>query len=140
MANHETPQERETNASGESLKRLPEDLVLLIRKELELARDEMVEKVKTAGIGAGMFSVSALAALFTLASLTALLMLALSLVLRPWLAALIVTVIWAAVAALLALGGKKKIEDATPLVPEQTIQQVKEDVQWARSGMKSDRR
>lgn len=121
-----------------SLKQLSEDITVLVRKELELARDEIGEKVKSAGVGAGMLSGSAVTALLTLGSLTALLILVLSLVVAAWLAALIVTVLWAAATAMLALSGKKKIQDAGPLVPERTIQHVKDDVAWAKSGMKSE--
>ncbi len=121
------------------IKQLSEDVVVLVRSELELARQELTEKAKTAGVGAGMLSGSALTALVTLGSLTALLVLALSLVVVPWLAALIVTIVWAAVTATLALAGKRKIQSAGPFVPEQTIENVKEDLQWARSGLKSDK-
>lgn len=107
---------------------------------MELARREMMEKVKTAGVGAGMLSGSAITGLLTLGSLTALLIVAIGLALPLWLSALIVTAMWAAITAVLALTGKKKIQDAGPLVPEQTIQSVKEDVQWAQSGLKSGKK
>lgn len=118
------------------MKQLSEDLLLLVRKELETAREEIAEKVKTAGVGVGMLSGSALTGLMTLGSLTALLILALSLVLAPWLAALIITLLWAAVTAVLALGGRKKIQDAGPLMPEKTIEGVKEDLRYAQSRIK----
>jgi uncharacterized membrane protein YqjE len=120
-----------------SIKQLSEDLGVLVRKELELARAELSEKAKTAGVGAGMLSGSAISGLLTLGSLTALLIIAIALVLPAWLSALIVTVMWGAVTAILALSGKKKLQDATPLVPQQTIQNVKEDVEWAQTGLKS---
>ncbi len=107
---------------------------MLVRSELELARQELAEKAKSAGVGAGMLSGSALTGVITLGSLTALLVLAISLVAAPWLAALIVTIMWAAVTAILALAGKRKIQNAGPFLPEQTIENVKEDFQWARSG------
>ncbi len=119
------------------IKKLSEDLGVLVRSELQLARQELAEKAKTAGVGAGMVGGSALTGLMTLGSLTALLILAISLVLAPWLAALIVTIAWAAVTAILALVGKRKIQNAGPFIPEQTIENVKEDVEWARSGLSS---
>lgn len=125
---------------GSAAKQLSEDLGILVRKEMELARREMMEKVKTAGVGAGMLSGSAITGLLTLGSLTALLIVAIGLALPLWLSALIVTAMWAAITAVLALTGKKKIQDAGPLVPEQTIQSVKEDVQWAQSGFKSGKK
>lgn len=118
-----------------SMKRLAEDVIVLVRKELELARAEMTEKAKSAGMGAGMLSGSAVTGMLTLGSLTALIILGLSTVMAAWLAALIVTVLWGAVTAVLALMGKKKLQE-TSLVPEQTIQNVKEDVQWATQSAK----
>jgi hypothetical protein len=50
-----------------------------------------------------------------------------------WLAALIVTVVLGAIAGLLALQGKTKVQQATPPVPEQASESVKEDVQWAKT-------
>ncbi|MBV9028233.1 MAG: phage holin family protein [Candidatus Eremiobacteraeota bacterium] len=123
-----------------SVERFAADLGVLIRSEFESARREMVEKAKAAGVGAGMLSASAVGALFTLACLTALLIAALSLALPVWLAALIVTVLWAAATAALALFGKKKVQDAGPFIPEQTIADVKEDLQWARSRVPPSRR
>ena len=118
------------------MKQLSEDVVLLVRKELESARSEMTEKAKTAGIGVGMLSGSALTGLMTLGSLTALLILGLSLVVAPWIAALIVTLIWSGVTAFLVLGGKKKIADAGSLMPEKTIEGVKEDIRHAKASVK----
>lgn len=123
-----------------SVERFAADLGVLIRSELESARREMAEKAKAAGVGAGMLSASAVGALLTLACLTVLLIAALSLALPVWLAALIVTIVWAAATAALALFGKKKVEDAAPFLPEQTIADVKEDLQWARSGVRPSRR
>ena len=81
-----------------SMKQLSQDVVVLVRNELELAREEMTEKAKSAGAGAQR---------------------------------LVGT-------AVLALSGKKKIQAAGSLLPEQTIENVKEDIAWAKSGMKND--
>ena len=121
-----------------SMKQLSQDIIVLVRNELELAREEMTEKAKSAGAGVGMLSGSAVAGFLTLGSLTALLILALSLAVAPWIAALIVTLVWGGVTAVLALSGKKKIQAAGSLLPEQTIENVKEDIAWAKSGMKDD--
>lgn len=123
--------------AGELLKRLSQDLSLLIRQELDLARVELIEKSKVVGAGAGMFSGAAVAGMLALGAFTAFLILALSLAMAPWLAALIVTIVYAAVAGVLALTGKKKFEEATPLVLEQTVDTVKEDVKWAKTQIKS---
>src|SRR5579872_189563 len=101
MANNDGDTEHE--GVGAAVKRLSEDLGILVRNEMELARREMTDKAKAAGLGAGMLSASAASGLLTLGSLTALLIIAIALALPAWLAALIVTVMWAAITAVLAL-------------------------------------
>jgi len=130
------PSEQTEGEGRQSLAQIASDLGVLIRHELELAKDEMAEKAKSAAVGAGMLSGSALTAIFTLASLTALAVALIALVLPLWTALLIVTVLWAAGTAVLVLMGKKKVEDATPFVPEQAIENLREDVKWARRGGK----
>ena len=56
-----------------------------------------------------------------------------------WLAALIVAVVYAAIAAVLALTGKGKVQEAGPPVPEQAIESTKEDVEWAKTRARSGR-
>jgi len=119
-------------------RRLSEQTKLLVQQEVELAKAELSAKGKRAGIGAGMFGGAGLFGLFAFATLTACLILALSEAMAPWLAALIVTVAYGAVAGVLALTGKRKVQQATPAMPEQTVETVKEDVartkQRARAG------
>src|SRR5438270_13038926 len=117
-----------------------DDIKAEIRKELRSARDEMAEKAKTAGAGAGMHSGSLIGALFTLGSLTALLIIALALVMPLWLSALIVTVLWGIATAVLALSGKKKLQESTPFIPERTIENVKEDVEWTKERVTSPKK
>ena len=116
-----------------SLQQLASDILLLVREELELAKTELAEKAKSAGLGAGMLSASALTGTLTLGCLTVLIIVALASVLPLWGAVFIATILWAAITASLALLGKKKVEDATPFVPEQTIENVKEDIARARA-------
>jgi len=122
---------------GDLLKRLSNETTQLVRQELELAKAELTEKGKKAGQGAGMFGAAGLTALLSLGALTACLILALDHAVADWLAALIVTAVWAAVAGVLALRGRDKVHEATPPVPEQTIETVKEDVQWAKTQRQS---
>jgi hypothetical protein len=56
-----------------------------------------------------------------------------------WLAALLVAVVYGVIAAVLALRGRDRVKQATPLVPQQTIETVKEDVQWAKNQTRSDK-
>ncbi len=100
----------------------------LIRSELRLAQAEMAEKGKRAGLGIGMFSAAGLLAFLGLGTLVATAVLALSLVLDGWLAALIVAVVLFAGAGLFAVMGKGQVEEATPVTPERAVEGVKEDI------------
>jgi uncharacterized membrane protein YqjE len=125
---------------GELLKQLSQETTTLVRQELELAKAEMAQKGKRAGLGAGMFGGAGASALLGLGALSAAAIAALDTAMPLWLAALIVAVIWIAVAGVLALTGKSKMQQATPPVPEQTQQSVKEDVEWAKTQTRSAKR
>ena len=99
---------------SELVKQLSEQTSTLVRKELELARAEMTQKGKAAGIGAGMFGGAALVGLMAVGALTAGLILALAEVMDAWLAALIVAAAYGAVAGVLALIGKSKDPGGDP--------------------------
>ena len=107
---------------------------------MELAKLELKQKGKRAGIGAGMFGAAGVFGFYALGALTAAGILALSMAVTAWLAALIVTVILGAVAGVAALMGRKNVAEATPPIPEQATESVKEDVQWTASRAKSARR
>jgi len=124
---------------GELLKQLSEETTRLVHQELELAKAELTQKGRQAGIGAGLFGAAGAIGLLALAALTTCFILALDAVLPAWLAALLVAVVYAAVAAVLAMQGRNKVRQATPPVPEQTIETVKEDVAWAKTQMRSDK-
>ena len=117
---------------GELLKQLAKETTTLMRQELELAKAEMREKAGKAGPGFGMWGAAGAMALLALGSLTAFLILALDGAMPNWLAALIVGLVYAAIAGLLYLRGKRKVDEAGSPVPEQTIETLKEDVQWAK--------
>jgi uncharacterized membrane protein YqjE len=120
------------NSIGDLLKQLSEETSTLVKQELALARAELQEQGKRAGMGAGMLGGAGVAGLLTLGALTATLIGVLDTAMAFWLAALIVTVIWAAVAGVLALQGRNKIKQATPPAP-QTVETVKEDMEWAKT-------
>jgi uncharacterized membrane protein YqjE len=124
---------------GELLKQLSEQTTRLVHQELELAKAELTEKGKQAGKGAGMFGGAGAIGLAALGALTACFILALDTFLPAWLAALIVAVVYGIVAFVLVKQGQARIKEATPPVPEQTIETVKEDVEWAKTQMRSDR-
>jgi uncharacterized membrane protein YqjE len=125
---------------GELLKELSTQTTALVRQELELAKAEMAEKGKQAGLGAGMFGGAGLFGVLALGALTACLIAALATGIDVWLAALIVAVVHAAIAGALALIGRQKTREALPPAPEQAIESTKEDVQWAKTRVESARR
>lgn len=124
----------------ELLRQLSQQTTDLVHKELELAKAELTEKGKRAGIGAGMFGGAGLFGAAAFAALTTAIVAALDLAMPLWLAALIVAVVYGAVTAVLAQRGKQKVQEAGPPVPEQTTESVKEDVQWAKTRAQSGRR
>ena len=117
---------------AELLKQLATETTTLVRRELDLAKAEMLEKAGKAGPGFGMWGAAGITALLALGSLTAFVILALDGVMPNWLAALIVGVVYAAIAGVLYLRGKQRVDEAGSPVPEQTIETLKEDVQWAK--------
>ena len=119
--------------------RVGEGVLTLARQELQLARAEMVEKGKKAGAGAGLMGVAGGIALLAGGALTAFLILALDGVMPNWLAALLVAGAYALAAVVVFSIGKGRVQDAGPLVPEQTIDSVKEDVQWAKTQIGSEK-
>jgi uncharacterized membrane protein YqjE len=125
---------------GDLFKQLSDDLSTLVRQELKLAQAEMTEKGKKAGVGAGLVGGAGVLGLLALATLTACLIAALATGMEVWVAALIVTVVYALAAGALALNGKNRVTEATPPVPEQTVETVKEDVQWAKTQLPSGSR
>jgi uncharacterized membrane protein YqjE len=128
-------------STGELLQRLARETSVLVRQELDLAKAEMAEKGKRAGRGAGMFGAAGVVGLLALGALTACLIALLATALdHVWLAALVISVVYGAIAGVLALRGRREVQESTPPLPEQTIDTVKEDVQWARTQRPSVRR
>ncbi len=137
MATGENPNELREQPMGELFKQLSTELSVLVRQELKLAQAEMTEKGKKAGLGVGMFGGAGIVGLLALGTLSACLVAALATAMHVWLAALIVTAVYGALAGVLALIGKNRVTEATPPVPEQTVESVKEDVQWAKTQLPS---
>jgi VIT1/CCC1 family predicted Fe2+/Mn2+ transporter len=139
-ARNETGNELRERPIGEVAKDLTSDLSLLVRQELELARAELEQKGRVAASGAGMFAGAGAFALCAAGALTAFLVLVCSLFLPDWAAALVVGVVLAAVAFVLIRQGRERVAAAGKLVPEQTIETVKEDVEWAKTRASSARK
>ena len=121
------------------MRELSEQTTTLVRQELELARLELTDKGKRAGIGVGMFGGAGAMGLYAFGALTACLILLLATAVTAGLAALIIAVVYGAVAGGLALSGKSKVQHAVPPVPEQATESVKENVQWTKTRAKQAR-
>jgi hypothetical protein len=124
----------------ELMRQLSDQTATLVRQELELAKAELTVKGKRVGVGAGMFGAAGAFGLYALGALTAAVILALSLAMTAWLAALIVTIVYGAIAGALALSGKRNVQRGVPPVPEQTVETVKEDVEMAKQRAQEGRR
>ena len=140
MSSNDQGTELRERPLGEVARDLTRDLSLLVRQEVELAKSEMAEKGRVAAPGLGMIGGAGVVGLMAAGALTAFLVLVLSIVLDEWLAALLVGLVLAAVAFLLAKQGKERVEEAGTPVPEQTIETVKEDVEWAKNRATSARK
>jgi hypothetical protein len=125
---------------GEVAGELTRDLSLLVRQEMELAKAEMKEKGRVAAPGLGMIGGAGVTGLMAAGALTAFLILVLSIFLPEWSSALIVGAVLAAVTYVLVKQGKERVQKAGSPVPEQTIETVKEDVEWAKTRATSARK
>ncbi|GAA4672303.1 phage holin family protein [Nocardioides nanhaiensis] len=123
-----TPPPEERSLS-DVLGAVAEDLTDLFRTELDLAKAELKQEAGRAGKGAGMLGGAAVAGHLVLALLSVVVIALLDLALPLWAAALIVTALWAAVAAALALLGRRELQSSNPQLPrtQQSLQSLKEN-------------
>jgi len=135
-----THHQQEETSTADLVRQLSDQSTRLVKQELELLKLELRDKGKRAGVGAGLFGGAGVFGLFALGALTAAAIAALATAMATWLAALIVAVVWAAVAGVMALVGKKEIDQALPPVPEDSVDSVKEDVQWTKTRAQQGRR
>lgn len=124
----------------ELMRELSDQTATLVRQELDLAKAEVAAKGKRAGLGAGLFGGASLFGVFALGALTAAAILALSLAMKSWLAAVIVAAVCGAIAGMLALVGARNVRQGVPPTPEQTIDSVKEDVELTKQRAREGRR
>ena len=123
------PGQDQEHSTGELVKMMTEQVSVLVRDELKLAQLEMTSKGKQAALGAGMFGASGVVTLYGVGCLLACAIIAISGAVAAWLAALIVGAVLLAAAGVAALLGKQRISKATPPLPEQTVADVKADVE-----------
>jgi uncharacterized membrane protein YqjE len=120
---------------GELLGDATRDMGTLVRKEIELAKVEIKEEVAKAGKAGGMFGATAVAAWMSLVLLSFAAAWGLAELMPQGVAFLIVGLVYAAVAAVLYTKGRNEMQHVNP-VPEQTIDTLKEDAQWAKQRIK----
>lgn len=113
---------------------LSEQVSRLVKDELRLAKLELTAKGKRAGLGAGLAGMAGVIAFLGGATLVAALVLLLALVMPAWLAAAIVAVLLFVAAALLGLVGKKKVQQASPPMPAETMASVRADFDAVKEG------
>jgi len=133
------PQGGDSESVGSLISGLIKDMQDLIRGEIQLARTELKEDATAAGKGIGYLVAGGLIGLvaFTFVALAAAALL--DKWMQTWLAVAIVAVALAVIAAILAMSGKSRL-DASRLKPEQTIESLKEDREWAKQQISSVKR
>jgi membrane protein len=139
MADYQGQTEARERPTAELLKEFSDQATALLRKEIALAKVEVAEKGKKAAVGAGMFGGTGVFGFYAFGALTACVILALSTAVAAWLAALIVAVVYGAIAGVLALRGKAQMQRATPPLPEQAVDSTKEDLEWVKARAKNAR-
>lgn len=115
---------------------LLKDLQDLVRGEVKLARTEIKEDLAGAGQGVAMLIAGALVGLTGFIFLMLAATYVLNLYVRMWIAAGIVALALLVIAAIVASVGKNRIS-GTAIKPNQTIDSLKEDQQWAKQQIKS---
>jgi uncharacterized membrane protein YqjE len=131
--------DRQDMPIGELVKELSDHTSQLVRAEVELAKAELSQKGKQAGIGAGLFGGAGLFAVFGFGALTAAIIAILATAMDTWIAAAIVAVVYFAIAGVAALMGKGRVQQATPPVPQQAIDTTKTDVEVTKARVKEAR-
>jgi Putative Actinobacterial Holin-X, holin superfamily III len=122
---------------GELVQDLSRQTSTLIRQEMRLAQAELTEKGRHAGKGAGMFGGAGAVALYGVGALVAAAILGLATVLEPWIAAAAVGAGLLLIAGVLALTGKKELDEAGPPKPELALESVQRDVDTVKARARS---
>lgn len=117
---------------GELLGDLTRELSTLVRKEVQLAKTEISEKLSAAIRGSILLVVAAAFGLFALQALLATAVLALATIVSAWLAALIVGGVLLVIAGICAFIGIGKLKQGADVVPHKTVETLQADVKWAK--------
>jgi hypothetical protein len=129
------PPDPASASTGELLGQLSDQLTRLVRDEVRLAQAEVTQKAKKLGVGIGLFGGAGVVALLGVGALVTAAILALALVLPGWLAGLIVAVVLFLIAGVLALLGKKDVQQAAPPLPTDTLASVQADIETVKQGI-----
>lgn len=133
MANHYEPV-ASTPSAGELAARISEQASQLVRDELKLARAELTEKGKKAGVAGGLYGGAGLIALYGLAAFVAAAILGLAGPVPDWAAALIVGAVLFVAAGVAAMLGRREAAQASPPLPQEAVAGLKEDIQTVKQG------
>jgi hypothetical protein len=131
-AGRDVPPDVEGRSVGDLVGEIAEDVSRLLRQEIDLAKAEAKQEVAKLGKGAGLLGGAGVAGHLLLLFASVALMLVLGRVMDLDLAALLVALIWAVVAVVLAVTGRRQLKSVDPQLPK-TTQTLKEDVQWAKT-------
>lgn len=137
----QTANDRTHNGSERPVSELVQQLSAqtgqLVRQELHLAQIELQAKGKRAGVGAGLFGGAGLVALYGVGFLLAAAALLIATALEPWIAVAIVGAALLLVSGVMALVGRQRVSDASPLMPEDAMATTKSDIDHvkARAGL-----
>jgi uncharacterized membrane protein YqjE len=128
-----TPPQRQSTIG--LVRSIANDTSTLVRKEIELARQELTEAIKARVVGAAALGAAAVFGLLLVIFLGAAAAAALDLVFPRWLSRLIVAGGFLLMAGIAAMFGLRKMKKP-PIAPEETKRTVKEDVEWAKAQLK----
>lgn len=134
MATTETPYKgngTSEKSAGQLMKEVTEDLSTLIRKEVELAKQELGSQVAEKVKGGVVLAIVGTLAFFALIFLLLAIRDGFDTFLWTWVADIVTAVVLLAIGAGAATYAKKKL--ATPIKPELTKQTIKEDMEWAKT-------
>jgi len=110
----------------------------LMRGELRLAKQEIKEEAKTAGVGAGLLAGAGALALVGLIFIGLTLTYGLDAYMPDWAAALVVALVFLAIGGALFMVGKKRLQQVDP-IPRQTMESLKEDTEWVKQQIGADK-
>jgi uncharacterized membrane protein YqjE len=130
------PRPDEGASISDLISRLGDDVTALFRQEVELAKVEMKQEGVRAARAGAMFGAAAVVGLVTLSLLAWTVAWGLAELLPTWVAFLITTILFGAIAGGLAMVGKKRM-DQVDLAPRRTIETLQQDKQMLSDRMKS---